>query len=100
MLAGVNWEALGALAELTAAAGVIASLIYLASQIRQSSRHIEASLYQSANDAFIHWYTQLAGNPELASIWYEQVIPGVIDDTRRPQTDGSACSRSAVSAAT
>lgn len=34
----MNWEALGAFAELTGAAGVIASLLYLAAQVRTSNR--------------------------------------------------------------
>lgn len=34
----VNWEAIGAAAELLGAIGVIASLLYLATQIRQSTR--------------------------------------------------------------
>ena len=32
----MNWDAIGAIAELLGAIGVIASLIYLATQIRQS----------------------------------------------------------------
>ena len=32
----MNWSALGAIAELLGAAGVIASLLYLATQMRQS----------------------------------------------------------------
>jgi len=34
----MNWEALGAIAELTGAAGVIGSLLYLAAQVRTSNR--------------------------------------------------------------
>jgi hypothetical protein len=37
----VNWEALGALAELTAAIAVILTLIYLAVQIKQSGQLVE-----------------------------------------------------------
>jgi hypothetical protein len=33
----VNWDAIGAMAELVGAAGVIFSLVYLARQIRQSN---------------------------------------------------------------
>jgi hypothetical protein len=33
----MNWDAIGALAELAAAVGVIITLVYLAVQIRQSS---------------------------------------------------------------
>ena len=36
--AAMNWEAVGAAAELLGAIGVIASLLYLATQIRQSTR--------------------------------------------------------------
>ena len=49
----MNWDAIGAIAELLGAIGVIASLIYLATQIRQSreqmsqnTRAIRASSYQ------------------------------------------------------
>jgi hypothetical protein len=34
----MNWEALGAIAELTGAAGVVGSLLYLAAQVRTSNR--------------------------------------------------------------
>jgi hypothetical protein len=33
----MNWETLGAFAELTGAAGVIGSLLYLAAQVRTSN---------------------------------------------------------------
>ena len=39
----VNWEALGAIANLVAALGVIATLIYLAIQIRQNSNQLRGS---------------------------------------------------------
>ena len=42
----MNWDAIGAMAELAGALGVIASLIYVATQIRQSTRasSVEAKL--------------------------------------------------------
>lgn len=39
----VNWEAVGAVANLLAATGVIATLIYLAIQIRQNNRQLRGS---------------------------------------------------------
>jgi len=39
----INWEALGATANLLAAIGVIATLIYLAIQIRQNSNQLRGS---------------------------------------------------------
>ena len=42
----MNWEAIGAIAEAVGAAGVIASLVYLGSQIRSSTRAAKATAYQ------------------------------------------------------
>ena len=65
----MSWEAVGAISELIAAIGVIASLTYLATQIRASSRasKVEARLTTSGfmtrfNDNFIH-------HPEIYELW-------------------------------
>ncbi len=42
----MNWDAIGAIAELFGAVGVIASLVYLAVQIRQNTRTVKVSSYQ------------------------------------------------------
>ena len=42
----MNWEAIGAIAETLGAIGVIASLVYLAGQIRQNTRSIRGATYQ------------------------------------------------------
>jgi hypothetical protein len=42
----MNWEAVGAIAELFAAVGVIVSLLYLAAQIRQNTQSVQASTFQ------------------------------------------------------
>ena len=49
----MNWEALGAIAELLAAVGVILSLIYLAVQIRHGSASVRATMFltSSANQS-------------------------------------------------
>ena len=39
----MNWEALGALAELLGAIGVIATLLYLSRQINHNSKQLEGS---------------------------------------------------------
>jgi hypothetical protein len=41
----MNWDAIGAIAELLGAIGVIASLVYLAGQIRDTRRALRASTY-------------------------------------------------------
>ena len=43
----MNWEALGAIAELIGGLGVIATLAYHAIQIRQNTRSVRASTYQN-----------------------------------------------------
>jgi hypothetical protein len=42
----MNWDAIGAGAELLAAIGVIVSLLYLALQIRQNTESVRANTYQ------------------------------------------------------
>ena len=65
----MNWEAIGTIAEIVGAAGVIASLLYLAIQIRQSTKVARAEttkdLYLASSDAIL----QIASNDELAKIW-------------------------------
>lgn len=43
----MNWEAIGAVANLFAALGVIATLIYLAMQIRQNTKAVRSSSIES-----------------------------------------------------
>ena len=81
----MNWDAIGAVGEIVGALGVIASLVYLGFQIRLNSRQIrlnadqvEASIYQSTNDAFVDWFALLADNEILADIWYAQILRGVV----------------------
>jgi hypothetical protein len=47
----MNWQAVGALAELAASIGVLATLVYLALQIRKSHQIDLATLYQMRADA-------------------------------------------------
>jgi len=42
----MNWNALSSVAEFVAAIGVIASLVYLAVQVRQNTQSIRASTYE------------------------------------------------------
>ncbi len=46
----MNWEAIGAVAEILAAMGVLASLVYVASQIRDNTRSLQAASLQSVLD--------------------------------------------------
>jgi hypothetical protein len=61
----VNWDAIGAIAELAGAIGVIASLLYLTGQVRASTRAstVEAKL---ATTGFLNKFIDsLIENPDL-----------------------------------
>ncbi len=65
----MNWDAIAAIAEMVGAFGVIASLIYLATQIRQSTKVARA---ETTKDLFLASRTaimDMAANDELAKIW-------------------------------
>jgi len=67
----MNWDAISAIAELLGAVGVIASLIYLAIQIRQNTSVARAEttkdLYLASREAIM----AIASNDHLAKIWTE-----------------------------
>ena len=65
----VNWEAIGALAELGGAIGVIATLVYLSIQIRQNTRSVRLASFQSATDALNSINTTIGSSTELAELF-------------------------------
>ena len=77
----MNWEAIGALAELAGAAGVVLTLIYLSVQLRQNTRAIQGSevayrsnLEMATNSRFFDLRRDLYSNPKLASIWTRGLV--------------------------
>jgi hypothetical protein len=63
----INWEALGAIANLFAAIGVIATLIYLSIQIRQNTKAVRSSSIQNLVQSF--------STTAQAAVENEYVIP-------------------------
>ena len=70
----MNWEALGAVAELVSAVGVVASLVYLGVQIRRSSSALEAATNQAISDSTEYRLIAVAQSPELAGVWAKAMI--------------------------
>jgi hypothetical protein len=73
----VGWDALGAIAELIGAVAVVASLVYLARQIRQNSHFVEQSAAATRAQAAVvsagHGaaaFRALASDAELTRIWF------------------------------
>ena len=51
----MNWEAIGAIAELLGAVGVIASLVYLATQIRHSREQMRENTRALQAGTYTEW---------------------------------------------
>ncbi len=72
----MNWDAVGAVAELVGAVGVVASLAYLAVQIRQNTHHIDfntrairATTFQNFSNTFSDFEDLLLENDRLGTVW-------------------------------
>jgi hypothetical protein len=64
----MTWEAIGALAELFGAAAVVASLVYLARQLKMTRQVEQVSAFQGVFNGFTHHSAQFYAAPnELAS---------------------------------
>ena len=64
----MNWDAIGAVGEILGAVAVIATLIYLAKQIRQNSQAVQISALRDTTEQWNRWSEVLATSSELADI--------------------------------
>jgi hypothetical protein len=69
----MNWQALGAVAEMIGAIGVIATLGYLAVQVRQNTRAIRAQTYDSFVSQFRNWNEPMRSDQGMAERFQELV---------------------------
>jgi len=91
----MNWDAIGALAELAAAVGVIITLVYLAVQIRQSSsivsqnnKLLDVSIANSIRDAQNELSRILASDQAVAEIFWKGLVDrSLLSDGDRQQFD-------------
>jgi hypothetical protein len=65
----MNWEAIGAIGELAGAVGVIASLAYLAAQVRQNTRSVRGEMYDSIVSSVVDLVEPLAQDQKLARLF-------------------------------
>jgi hypothetical protein len=81
----MNWEAIGAVGEAVGAIGVIATLVYLAAQIRQNSNVVRSATRQAVSTAQMDIGMQLATNPELRAAvarWLSNDAPPTSPDAQ------------------
>jgi hypothetical protein len=65
----MNWDAIRAAAEVLAAGGVIISLIYLGTQVKNSARSARHAAAQSIFTKINTLHEALACNPSTANVW-------------------------------
>lgn len=77
----MNWEAITAVSELIGAIGVIASLLYLAVQIKADSKARRAATVHDQSEAYRTLLGMIATDSELAKIYYQGIIDfGSLED--------------------
>ena len=80
----MNWEALGALAELAGAVAVFATLVYLALQIRASTRSTNALVRQNIADSMLDGvYGPPNDNDALQEVMHKALAGEPLDDRDR-----------------
>jgi hypothetical protein len=81
-------DQLGSIGEVAAALATIATLFYLASQIRQNTRATRAASFHGVTDSMNHVNVAVAQSPQLARIWNTGVVDRAsLDDDERYQFD-------------
>ncbi len=65
----MDWNAIGAVAEIVGAAGVIISLLFVAIQIRSNTQALRSTEYQYIHDTEDGFYSDTSSDPNLARIW-------------------------------
>jgi hypothetical protein len=79
----MDWNAIAAIAEIVAAAGVIVSLLYLAAQVRHSTRAAKAATRQAiARDLQALSHDLITGS-DIASILYRHIAGEPVESDER-----------------
>jgi hypothetical protein len=65
----VSWEAVGAIGQMLGALGVVASLVYLATQVRQNNRASAVAAKLASTQLLSDFVDSLITDPELMDLW-------------------------------
>ena len=79
----MNWDAIGAIAELVGALSVLVTLIYLAFQVRQANVGIQSAVVHSQAELQNAWLASLARSPDLHQLYRK----GLRDDDSLSKED-------------
>ena len=64
----MNWEAIGAIAEILGALAVFLSLVYLAIQTRNNTRALRSAAFHQVRESFSEVSLVMVQNPEIANL--------------------------------
>jgi hypothetical protein len=64
----MNWEAIGALGQVLGSVAVVATLLYVAREVRQSGRSLSISALRDTTAQWNHWSEMIATSTDLAEI--------------------------------
>ena len=79
----MNWDAIGAIAELIAALAVLATLVYLAAQIKQNTKALSGASMDSITS---HGFQELKWSSELQPVFLKaKNDPDSLDEVERTQ---------------
>ena len=70
----MNWEAIGAVGEILGAIAVIATLIYVATQVKDSARAARSAAVTDATSAMQAFYQELGSNPQACELFLEGLM--------------------------
>jgi len=65
----MNWEAIGAVGEIVGALAVVASLTYVAVQLKAANTLTQVQTRENANEAFDRWRSKLVLDEDLGALW-------------------------------
>ena len=82
----MSWDAIGAIAELLGALGVLGSLIYLGGQIRQNTRMMKQQAFQLGTNEVRSWAARLSESKTTSELFLRgQISHDSLDLTERLQ---------------
>jgi hypothetical protein len=82
----MNWEAISAVGEIVGAIAVVATLIYLAVQVRRSTAATQAASVQAAAATDHEFLLTLGSDPVMAPLWATYLAtPEILTDNQQMQ---------------
>ena len=81
----INWDAIGAIGEIVGAIAVVATLTYLAIQIRTARADAASAVISSAMEGFSRWRANILQNFDIAEAIAKANQSGALDERQQVQ---------------